>query len=265
MKISKGIKNLIGAIAQPLKAIKWLPANSNKGFSLLSGLNRPVKASHVTKLSKSVLEMGCIRPVVVATISFITGVPVTYIIDGQHLYFSLIRLNMEVPHIHIDIKDQRHLVEVIALLNASSRSWSMQDYITAWTSVNDEYQTLNTMYNTYDIELSILTCILMDLEITHNLGGGPGLGHVKYGTFKISNKERSKIVLDYLTDVFKVIKRLDRQQNRFVCAEFVKMLRINESSYNHKKFMTNLERNKDRFVLATHEADTLSQMFKNLL
>lgn len=117
--------------------ILTLNKDSNSSFYFLAGINRPVIPQHVTKLSNSINEMGVLRPVVIAVISFVTGKPLKYIIDGQHLFNALLRNNMDIPYIIINITDQVDLIEKIALLNASSRSWTLLDYIHAWSSVNN--------------------------------------------------------------------------------------------------------------------------------
>jgi hypothetical protein len=94
--------------------VKYTTANTK--LSLLAGINRPIKAQQVTKLSESINAMGIIRPVVVSEFSFITGKKEKYIIDGQHLSMALLRNNMNIPYLEIKInnKQQRSIIENIA-------------------------------------------------------------------------------------------------------------------------------------------------------
>ena len=142
--------------------IKTLKITGTKGFSLLAGVNRPVIPQHVTKLAASIEAMGVIRPVVVARFDFLDGVMNTYIIDGQHLYHALMRMGWDIPYTEVVIKDNLDLAEHLALLNSSSKSWTMKDYITVWANVNKDYVKLNKYFNTYDIELMQLAEILMN-------------------------------------------------------------------------------------------------------
>ena len=64
--------------------------------------------------------MGCLRPVVIAHLSFKELVG-NYVIDGQHLFHALIRNNMDIPFVMIDVADEQDLVEKLALLNNSSK------------------------------------------------------------------------------------------------------------------------------------------------
>ena len=135
---------------QHLKNIKWLTESSKTAFSLLAGINRPVNPSHVTKVATSIDKLGCLQPIIVTQIDFINGRNQYYILDGQHKFNALMRLGEEVPYVVIDIKNKQELVEAIALLNASSKSWSMQDYVTAWSSLKEDYVKLNQYFERYD-------------------------------------------------------------------------------------------------------------------
>ena len=140
-----------------------LKKDSKQSFSYLAGINRPINPSQVTKLANSVNKMGIIRPVVVAELSFIDGKKKLYIVDGQHLFNALIRNNMDIPYVVIDVKDKKDLVEKIALLNASSKNWAMVDYVTAWASLVPDYVRLNHYFQVYDFEISFLAGVLLTL------------------------------------------------------------------------------------------------------
>lgn len=108
-------------------------------FHFLGGVNRNVIPSHVTTIRKSVNFLGCIRAIVVANIDFIGGVKKKYIIDGQHLFKALKGLELPIPYIEVQIKDKQELIEMMAFLNNSAKSWKPEDYITAWALINEEY------------------------------------------------------------------------------------------------------------------------------
>lgn len=111
-------------------------------FHFLGGINRNVIPSHVTNMRKSVNFMGCIRAVIVANIDFIDGEMKKYIVDGQHLFKALQGLGLPIPYIEIEIKNKQQLIETMAFLNNSSKSWRPEDYVTAWALINDEYKKL---------------------------------------------------------------------------------------------------------------------------
>ncbi len=232
-------------------------------LSYLAGINRPIDPAQVTKLAQSIDAMGLVRPIVVTTINFIEGRDVSYIIDGQHLFNAMLRNDIPIEYVEIDVEDLKDLVEKIALLNASSKSWKLTDYILAWSAVSEEYKKLNKYFNIYDFELSTLASILSCSSVSTS-GGSSITKTIKTGEFKIVDETRQVNLLDHLTDVLKIIPRMARFENRYVCAEYINFRNAVGGAYRHKEFLTNLEKNKDKFVLATQQQQKLTEIFRKL-
>jgi hypothetical protein len=241
----------------------WITDKSKKSVKYLAGINRPITPSHVTKLSSSVTKIGIIRPIVIANISFIDGKPAWYIIDGQHLFNALLRLGLDIPYIFIDVKDKKDLVEKIALLNASSKSWGMQDYVTAWASLENDYVKLNTYFNIYDLEFTVLATILSNQIPYGRVGNAPVNRKIKNGEFRIIEEQHVVKIVDQLTDVLTILKRQNRHENIYLCSEYVSFCK-NSVNYDHKKFMKKLHDKKKDFILATQEEGKLKQLFEEL-
>lgn len=246
-----------------MKAVKfkinWLKKGSKTALSILAGINRPIIPTQVTKLAESINKMGIIRPVVVAEISFISGKLTKYIVDGQHLFNACLRNNIDIPYVTISIKDKKDLVEKIALLNASSKTWTMQDYVTAWGSLKPDYLKLNKYFEVYDIEISEVAAIFMN-----NIGsGGNVIKTVKSGEFKMLDEDANVKILNCVTDMLKIIPRMTRYDNRYAIREYVKFLR-SVKKYDHSNFLLRLERNKKKFVTATQGEGKLMNMFKQI-
>lgn len=232
-------------------------STSRSIFHLLAGINRPIKPSQVTVLSKSVEQIMCNRPIIVAYIDFLPGPKGYYIIDGQHLFFALIRLDSQIPYVEIPIKNKQELVEAIALFNATSKSWTMQDYVTAWSNLHPDYVKLNDYFQQYDFELNILASILANTEINT-----ASTKLIKQGTFRIRNENQAKVVLDYMTDIFKVLDRGGRYETKYLCSEYFRFYR-GSKSYNHQKFMQNLRKNKSKLDFAVQESGKLAKVFQS--
>lgn len=267
-KISESIDNTIQSVKSTfltlqflLKNVQWITKSSKITFNFLSGINRGINAAQVTKLAKSLELIGNIRPVIVARISFITGKLQHFVIDGQHLYNALLRLGWDIPYIVIDVKDKKDLVEKIALLNASSKTWSIQDYVTAWASLVPDYVKLNRYFQIYDIELNIIAAILSN---GNGANGASISAKIKSGEFSIQDEEKNVDILDGLTDILKIIPRMNRYENRYVCSEYVSFRRNSGCDYKHNTFIENLTKNKQKFILATQEQQKLADMFRNL-
>ena len=234
--------------------------NKITNFSLLAGINRVIIPTQVSALAKSIENMGVLRPIVTAVITFITGKPVRYIIDGQHLYFALTQLKMPYPSIEIKIKTPEELIHKIALLNSSSKSWKIVDYILAWSFTSKHYVKLNHYFNTYDIDISILAAVL-----SGKTGDSAStIPHIKKGTFKIVNETANVKILDYITDMLKIVPRMTRYENKYVIREYIKFIK-KTPKYNHSSYLVKLEKNKKQFILATQEEGLLQDLFRSLL
>jgi hypothetical protein len=235
---------------------QWL---GTKKIGFLAGINRPIDPAQVTKIAASVDLIGVQRTLVIAELSFITGKKEWYIIDGQHLYHALMRNSQDIPYVVVEIKDKSDLVEKIALLNASSKSWCLNDYITAWGSLKTDYVKLNEYLNRYDIDKAFTASILMN----NGADGGNTIRCIKRGDFVIVNEATNVKILDYVTDLLKVIPRQNRVENRYVCREYVKFVRAC-ADYNHERFMKNIAKQKEQFKFVTQEEGKLSDFFYKL-
>lgn len=255
------LKQTIVLLQHLLKHILWATEKTKVSFHYLTGINRGITPSQVTKLVNSLLKIGNIRPIVVAKLSFISGKMEHYIIDGQHIHNALLRLGWDIPYVLVEIKDKQELVEKIAFLNASSKTWSIQDFVTAWSSLIPDYVKLNRYFQIYDIELNIIASILSN---TSSSNGSVISKKIKIGEFTIQDEDKNVDILNGLTDILKIIPRLNRFENRFVCNEYVNFRRTAGSAYNHKSFLKNLDKNKQKFILATHEQEQLADMFRVL-
>ena len=245
------IKNLMN--------VKILSKDDKNGFKFLDMINRDIKPAQVTTLANSILNMGVIRPIVVATLNFGKYYG-KYIIDGQHAYFALMRLNMDFPYVEIEIKNEKELVEKMALLNSSSKSWVLSDYIKAWGYLINDYKILNKYYNTYDFELSVVAGLLMNRPIK-TTGGSPISREIKKGTFKVVKETEAVTILDYVTDILKIVPRMDRVNNKIFVAAYAEFIKSNISTYNHAKFMIFIKKNIDKFTFVNGDEENLITFF----
>jgi hypothetical protein len=234
---------------------KILNIDGNKAFSLLAGINRPILPSQVGKLAESIKQMGIIRPVVVAEIAFITGAPTMYIIDGQHLYHACIRQKVNVPYVQIAVKDHQDLVEKIALLNSSSKSWTMDDYILAWASLKEDYKKLQELTNTYPLSVETIAGVMSDTIS----GGDRKL--LKKGNFAIRKEGYNRAILDKLTEVLDVVNTKNMRLNREICRSFVTFYRSIDEHYVHAEFVAYIRSNQHKVILFSERQEIQKFMF----
>jgi len=243
--IMKKINLPLNFYKMPLDNIKWISANSRKKLSFASGVNRDIVPHQVNKMSDSVKKMAIIRPVVAAEFDFLEGIKKLYIIDGQHLVHALLRLGYDIPYVVIKIENKQELVEQIALLNSSSKSWALTDYVKAWGSLKEDYITLNQYAETYSIELSMVAAILSGNTVAH---GSVVTRIIKNGTFAIMN----------------VVDRMNRYENRYFISEYVKYVKEEGTYYNHEDFIKKLKKNKTDVALAIHSDGKLVEKFRTM-
>jgi hypothetical protein len=135
----------------------------------------------------------------------------------------------------------------------------MQDYVTAWSSLKDDYVKLNHYYQVYDFEITEVAFILMN-NVTTN---GSTNRIIKGGEFVIKNEAKNVEILNHTTDMLKIVPRMNRFENRYAIKEYVKFLRTTPK-YDHQLFLSKLQKNKEKFVLATQEEGKLSELFEKL-
>ena len=240
--------------------IQILPKDSKVGFKFLEGINRPITPAQVTKLAESIRKMGIVRPVVVADLDF-NGLFGTYIIDGQHLYFALMRSNLDIPYIKITITSAQELVEMTALLNSSSKPWQLKDYIQVWSFIRPDYKKLSHYFNQYDLEVQTVAAILNNRTAS---GGGIN-ANIKNGTFVVKNEQKAVKTLDLVTEVLKCVPRMDRMSNKFFVGAYVEFLTQAGSSYDHAKFCNYLKQNKQKLTFVNGDKDNIFSFFNECL
>jgi hypothetical protein len=237
--------------------IIYLKNDSKKGFRTLDNVNRAIIPAHVTKMAESIMKLGILRPVVVANLDF-KGVKDDYIIDGQHLYHALLRLGYDIPYVTIDVNDNEDLIAALALLNNSSKSWTMQDYVQAWGFTNPDYKTLIKHFNVYDLELSIIATILHGkIENMSKV--------IKTGKFKVNNENVAVELMNFTTDLLKIIPRQDRSSNRRCVNSYIMFVYHNFDKYDHPKFLVKVKKNIARLEFINSSDDDLTNFFSECI
>jgi hypothetical protein len=237
--------------------LKIMPKDG-KGFDFLVSLNRTLRPAKVTILAKAIEKMGVIRPIVVAEFTYL-GKKGLYIIDGQHLYHALLRNNMDFPYVEIKIDDDLGLVETMALLNNTSKSWNLVDYIQAWSYVNPQYKTLMKHFNTYDLEILQIASILHSNKV--GVVDGSTSKVIRNGQFNVINEEKCIKLFDCITDTLKIIPRMDRMSNKTFVSAYVDYYNCTKK-YDHHKFLEFLRKNIKKLQFVTADKNTLSDFLK---
>jgi hypothetical protein len=228
------IMNLIG------KELKLKLTTDYSKFAVLP-MNRGIDSKHVQKMISSIRLMGVIRPVVTTTTNVIEGETKTYIIDGQHLATALEREGLSIPHVDIAVESEEDLVEKMAYLNNSSKSWDLMNYINAWKMIRPDYMKLFKWKNMYDIEITMLAAIGIN-----NAGIRNTTSSIKTGNFQITNPKAEDMCKAF-NDIFLKIGMSDRSVKFQFLAAFLQAY----GTYNHTRVMSNIEKHMKTVKLLT--------------
>ena len=214
------------------KELKIKHATNYSKFNVLP-MNRGIDSKHVQKMITSIRKMGVIRPIIACTTNIIEGEEKTYIIDGQHLATALEREGQPIPYIELDIDSEEDLVEKMAYLNNSSKSWDLMNYIHAWKMIRPDYMKLFKWKNMFDIEITMLAMIGVN-----NSAIRYSTGIIKTGLFQITNPQAEEMCKAF-NDIFLKIGMADRAVKfQFLNA----FLNAYSPKYNHSKIMAAIDK-----------------------
>jgi hypothetical protein len=236
--------------------LKFLPAGSKRNFRMLDNVNRPVRQEHVNKLAGSVAKIGIIRPVVVTRYTF-NKVEDFYILDGQNLYHALKKLGLDIPYVETKVDSDVDLVEQIALMNNSSKSWKMKDYVQAWSYIRPDYQKLTTYCSKSTLELVFIAAVFLGTKGW----SGSVVKKLKYGEFHIHNETKGKKIIFYMEKVLQQMPVLGRAAHKAFLSMYLRFVMENFSMYDHNKFIRYMKKNEKLLLDADFKIEKIEEFF----
>jgi hypothetical protein len=214
------------------KDLKIKHTTTYSTFSVLP-MNRGIDSKHVQKMIASLRLQGCVRVVICCRTNIIEGEWKTYIIDGQHMATALEREGEPIPYIEVEIVSEEDLIEKMAYLNNSSKSWDMMNFINAWKMIRPDYMKLFKWKNMYDIEITMLAIIGVN-----NTAIQKSTGVIKTGNFKITNPNAEEMCKAF-NDIFLKIGKSDRAVKfQFLNA----FMQAYNPKYDHNKTMAAIDK-----------------------
>ena len=235
------------------KEYKVKHATDYSKFAILP-MNRAIDSKHVQKMITSIRKMGVIRTVITTTTNIIEGVTKTYVIDGQHLATALEREGQAIPYIEVIVESEEDLIEQMAYLNNSSKSWDLMNYINAWKMIRPDYMKLFKWKNMYDIEITMLAIIGVN-----NAGFRHSTSSIKTGEFKITNPLAEQMCKDF-NDIFLKIGMSDRA----IKFQFLTAFMQAYGNYDHQKVIANLDKHLKTVKLMANGDDTAIYIRKTI-
>ena len=202
-----------------------------KMFSTLP-MNREIRSEHVEKLVKSIRTMGIIRPVIICKTDVLEGEMKNYIVDGQHLATACEREGLSVPYVNIVCKDEIDIVEKMGMLNNSSKSWALLDYVNAYKFCFNDYMKLLKFKNLYNLELNMVAALC-----TNHYSIVSNSQSIRTGEFIITNNKAELMCKDF-SEIFLMINNVGRS----VKFSFLNAFMQSYGKINQKTVVNNLRK-----------------------
>lgn len=140
------------------KSLKIHKSKEYDKFSFID-LNRTVETKHVKLLREAIKRYGFLGVLVCVYTDLFEGVKKLYILDGQHRFNALKDLGYPIEYkvSDYDFNSKKEVTKLIAALNASSKPWTLEDYLHAWSTIGlENYIILKQKYELSGINISLL-------------------------------------------------------------------------------------------------------------
>lgn len=233
--------------------LKIQHATSYSMFSILP-MNREINSGHVQKMIESIKLMGIIRPVVICETDAIEGIKKKYILDGQHLATACEREGLAIPYMTINVKDEKDIVSKMAMLNNSSKSWDLMNYVNAYKMYYPDYMKLFKWKNMYDMEPSMIGCIALERNGTSGVSTT-----IRAGEFVITNPKTEEMCKAF-NDIFLKIGKTDR----WIRFKFLAVFMECYNTYDHAKTLDNVDKHMKSIKVLTDADETLKYIKYNI-
>ena len=215
-----------------------------KMFSILP-MNREIRSEHVEKLVKSIRTMGIIRPVIICKTNVIEGEMKNYIIDGQHLATACEREKLPIPYVTIKCENEIDIVEQMGMLNNSSKSWALIDYVNAYKFCFMDYMKLLKFKNLYNLELNMVAALC-----TNHYSLVKNSQTIKTGTFTITNSKAAQMCKEF-SEIFLMINNVDRG----IKFAFLNAFMQSYNKITQKSIINNLKKNLKQIKLISDNTE----------
>ena len=227
-----------------------------KKLRLLEGINRPITARHVSDITQSVRKYGNQRVIITAYLKLEGFTPGYYIIDGQHLFTCLCAMNLPIVYTILPLTDntsKSEVIEAIANFNISSKKWILEDYIRAWSSIDENYSKVQQMALYHNVPYVPLTMLAMPSALSHR---STAVTYIKKGRLKIDNP-LFEIGAKYCGEILATGNASLFAKERIAIA-FAIYYSIKKEHYDHSKVMQNVYNNLDKVRLLTYDTEMYS-------
>lgn len=224
-----------------IRYMKWKVARESIFF--LEGVNREVNPYTVAGLVESITRIGMtIRPVILADLQF-EGLrkPGWYIIDGQNLFTALIKMKQDIPFEIMECPTMHDVIREMTAVNSTSRRWTLDNYITAWANVSDDYRLLIKAQHRFKLPSGKPLPMYM-IGFAYSLESRTVWQQlIMEGKFVISDLDNGNKILTYLVDLVPMLPKGHLELEREFTMSFSTMYYKTIGTYDHDKFIKHME------------------------
>lgn len=208
--------------------------------------NRDIDYKKVARIKFSMQMYGITSGITLIRTDVFDSTMRYYAADGQHRYEAARALNMldrlPVFMVKKEFRSIPEIIQFVATLNTTQKSWTMTNFVEAYCSVGAEgYIFLRDTCNTYGISYPI------GMLLCGWSGSGSGYNSFKDGQFKVKDMQKTLKVFQYIQDCFGVLEICDSRPMSYFAEQFYRW--YDDSTYNHRKFLAFLKRNRLAFRL----------------
>lgn len=208
--------------------------------------NRLIKMPHVKKMQESVVRNGILRYVIVV---FNKALNKYVIVDGQHLSVALQNLNMDIPCILVDCKNEEELTQLMIDLNNTSKSWKLEEYINGWAASGlEDYKYLKTAIVMNDVQQSVII-----QAYTQNVRS-KATEMVKNGTFVIVDRIKGDQMIENVSNLLSILP------NTRQMSEALMQIMLKTSDFNVKQMLKNAKKAVKTTIFSTREKELREQL-----
>lgn len=205
-------------------------------FRFLKG-NRQLNKSNLLKIELSIKKYGLLQPIIVTSRG--------YIMDGQHRFEVLKKLNKQIHYIISKSADRFMVLES----NNSRRGWSLMDYINFYSNENNfNYVTLKTIIEKWS-DIASLSSIISSYSKVSDAHT------IKTGNYKVDVSFGNSIMSDCL--LMKEVTDVSFHA-KFIIA--IRKIKLENKNFQIKQLIKNAKRKKIRVY--TNFTDTYDNIIE---
>ena len=246
--------------------VQYLSPKQKDSVKLLVGINRDVSIAHVNRIVESMQRVNANTGVIVMADLKIPELHLDgrYIIDGQHRFFALVRLNKAIPYMVLKINTTEELVATVAGYNTSSKAWLTEDYIKIWGSFIKDYESLQAICIEYSIDRRIIANLLYS-NVTLNansLQGGSAYDAIRSGRFRIRDVNFCIKILNYIKELQIVVQSASKINKRVMIALMIEKIIKDGGKYSHAKYLKYIYTRQNELMIMCHDESVIRDIIQ---